>query len=64
MKKLILATAAMLILLSACEVEVRDGVSYHHPRGWEHRYHPDHIEIYDHGYHHDEHGNEREHHDR
>jgi hypothetical protein len=57
MKKLLLAVA-VLLFLSSCEVEVRDGHRYHHYRGWEHRHYPDHHEIYDHGYHHDAHGNE------
>ena len=63
MKKLILAAAATLILFSACEVEVRDGVTYHHRNGWEHEHYPEHHEEYNHGYHHDRDGHEMEHHD-
>jgi hypothetical protein len=57
--KLTLLTGAVLMLfLSSCEVEYRGGVAYHHPWGWEQRHYPDHHEIYNHGYHHDEHGAE------
>jgi len=62
MKKALAALAAMIIFLSSCEVEVRGGSNYYHPWGWEHRHHPDHHEVYKHGYHHDEHGNEPDHH--
>ena len=48
----------MLLFLSSCEVEVRNGHNYHHPMGYEHHHHPDHHEVYNHGYHHDEHGGE------
>ena len=58
MKKLIAAVFASLIFLSSCEVEVRDGHRYHHPRGYEHQHYPDHHEVYNHGYHHDAHGGE------
>ena len=58
MKKVLLAVVTMVIFLSSCEVEVRDGHNYHHPMGWEHRHHPDHHEVYNHGYHHDAHGGE------
>ena len=59
MKKLILAfTAAAFLILTSCEVEVRDGVTYHHHRGWEHENYPDHHEEYNHGYHHDRDGGE------
>lgn len=58
MKKLLLTAAASLILFTACEVEERDGQTYHHHRGWEHQHYPEHHEQYNHGYHHDGHGNE------
>lgn len=59
MKKIIIAVAALgLIGLSSCEVEVRDGHHYHHHPGWEHEHYPNHHEVYDHGYHHDSHGDE------
>ena len=57
MKKLLFAVVALMFLAS-CEVEVRDGVRYHHPWGWEHHHYPDHHEVYNHGYHHDAHGAE------
>lgn len=61
MKKLLLATvAAMILLVSSCEVEVRDGHNYHHMHGYEHSHYPSHHEVYDHGYHHDGHGAEIE----
>ena len=59
MKKLLLpAVTAVLLLLSACEVEIRDGHHYHHAQGYEHRHYPEHHEAYNHGYHHDSHGGE------
>ena len=59
MKRTIVAVASLLIIfLSSCEVEVRDGVHYHHPWGYEHRHYPDHHEVYNHGYHHVAHGGE------
>ena len=58
MKKAFMAVAAALVLFSSCEVEVRGGHTYHHPWGWEHHHYPDHHEVYNHGYHHDEHGGE------
>ena len=59
MKRLIFGGAAMMLLfLSSCEVEVRNGHNYHHPMGYDHHHHPDHHEVYNHGYHHDEHGGE------
>ena len=58
MKKLLLSLVAFLLLLSSCEVEVRDGYTYHHPHGWEHHHYPHHHEVYDDGYHHDVHGYE------
>lgn len=59
MKKVVtIALAGVVLLLTSCEVEVRDGRTYHHPWGWEHRHYPDHHEIYNHGYHHDKDGNE------
>jgi hypothetical protein len=66
MKKILLATiaASFILLLSSCEVEVRDGHHYHHHAGWEHAHHPEHHEVYNHGYHHDGHGAEIEVHTR
>ena len=58
MKKQIIAIAAAIILLSSCEVEVRDGHRYYHHHGYEHAHYPDHHEVYNHGYHHDAHGGE------
>ena len=58
MKKAFIAAAALLIFLSSCEVEVRDGAHYHHAYGYEHHHYPEHHEIYNRGYHHDAHGNE------
>jgi hypothetical protein len=58
MKKLIIPAAIFLIFLAACEVEVRDGVTYRHRSGYEHEHYPEHHEVYYHGYHHDGHGNE------
>ncbi len=58
MKKLLLAAVAAVLLLSACETEIRDGHEYHHHRGYEHEHYPDHHEVYNHGYHHDAHGGE------
>ena len=61
MKKVILATLAVaFIFLTSCEVEVRDGVTYHHRSGYEHQHYPEHHEQYNHGYHHDGHGGEIE----
>ena len=58
MKKLLLVVSVTIIFLSSCEVELRDGVRYHHYWGYEHSHHPDHREVYNHGYHHDGHGGE------
>ncbi len=61
MKKSFIAVAATLVFLSSCEIEYRGGLRYYHPWGWEHRHYPGHHEVYNHGYHHDEHGNEIRH---
>jgi hypothetical protein len=59
MKKITLAIlAGAFLFLTSCEVEVRDGVTYHHHMGYEHQHYPDHHEQYNHGYHHDAHGGE------
>ena len=59
MRKLILATVALaFVFLTSCEVEVRDGVTYHHRHGYEHAHYPEHHEHYNNGYHHDAHGSE------
>ena len=58
MKKLLLAVSTAIILLSSCEVELRNGYRYHHFRGYERRHYPGHHEMYNHGYHHNEHGEE------
>jgi len=58
MKKSLLAVVISVIFLSSCEVEVRDGHTYHHPHGYEHHHYPQHHEVYNHGYHHDSHGGE------
>jgi hypothetical protein len=62
MKKAFFAVAALLIFLSSCEVEYRGDHPYYHAWGYEHRHYPEHHEVYNHGYHHDEHGHEIEHH--
>ena len=58
MKKSFFAAVVILLFLSSCEVEVRDGVTYHHHRGYEHEHYPEHHEEYHHGYHHDRDGGE------
>ena len=58
MKMALVLVAATLIFLFSCEIEYRDGHRYPHAMGWEHRHHPDHIETYNHGWHHDKNGNE------
>ena len=58
MKKLLLVVSVAILFLSSCEIELRDGQRYHHHRGWEHSHYPNHLEVYNHGYHHDIHGNE------
>ena len=42
MKKILSAGVIGLMLLSSCEVEVRDGHHYDHARGWEHQHYPEH----------------------
>jgi len=58
MKKLLFAVSAAVMFLSSCEIEMVDGHRYHHRRGWEHSHYPNHHEIYNHGYHHNRHGDE------
>jgi len=58
MKKSALAVIVLFIFFSSCEIEYRDGHRYPHAMGWEHRHHPDHHELYNHGWHHDKNGNE------
>ena len=58
MKKILVVFSLSIIFFSSCEVELRDGRSYHHYRGYEHSHYPNHHEIYNHGYHHDAHGGE------
>lgn len=64
MKKVLLIVSVAIIFLTSCEVEYRGGYRYHHYRGYEHAHYPDHHEVYNHGYHHDEHGGEVEEHKR
>lgn len=58
MKKVLVTVSIAIISLSSCEVEYVAGRRYHHYRGYEHSHYPDHNEVYNHGYHHDEHGGE------
>ncbi len=58
MKKLFLTISTAILFLSSCEVELRDEHRYHHFRGYEHSHYPEHREIYNHGYHHNDHGEE------
>ena len=58
MKKLILAASIVMLFLSSCEVEMRDNVRYRHYRGYEHSHYPNHHDVYNHGYHHNGHGDE------
>ena len=60
-KLLIISTLAGILLLASCEVEYRGDTAYYHHWGWEHQHYPNHVEVYNHGYHHDEHGNEVNH---
>ena len=58
MKKLLLVVSVTILFLASCEVEYMGDTRYHHYRGYEHSHYPDHHEIYNHGYHHDNHGGE------
>jgi hypothetical protein len=54
----ICAIVTGLLFLSSCEIELRDGHSYPHAMGWEHRHNPSHHDYYNHRFHHDKDGNE------
>jgi|GEM_PF-1337934 len=58
MKKVLLVISMLIVFLSSCEVEYRGGYRYYHYWGYEHAHYPYHHDVYNHGYHHDEHGGE------